>query len=351
MTPSYFEQVRAATGTRFWVNNPTAADVEPALRHGAMGCTTNPAFAAGLLGRAPDEVLPVIRESIAGEGDDELAAERVQERLVATIATAFRPLYDATRGAEGFVSIQGAPESDDDSAAILREAASARAIAPNVTPKLPATKAGLDALEALVADGSPVIVTEVFSVAQLIAVCERWLTASRRGGVRPPFFMSPITGIFGDHLRAIARRESLPISEEAIAQAGVLVAKACYRVVRARDYPVILLFGGSRSPIDFTGLVGGGMATTINWSTAEQLLASGPEVAATIDAPVDPAIERTLREAFANVRSALDPDGLHEDDFADFGPVRYFRDIFVAGWDTLLTAVRTVRAEPARVRG
>ncbi len=350
MIPRYFEQVRAATGTRFWVNNPTAADVELALANGAMGCTTNPAFAAGLLGRAPDEVVPVIGACVAEEADDHAAAERVQERLVAAIATAFRPLYDATRGAEGFVSIQGAPGSDDDAAAILREAASARAIAPNVTPKLPATKAGLDALEVLVADGSPVIVTEVFSVAQLIAVCERWLIASRRGGVRPPFFMSPITGIFGDHLRAVAGRDGLAIPDPAIAQAGVLVAKACYRVVRERDYPVILLFGGSRSPIDFTGLVGGGMATTINWSTAEQLLVSSPEAAATIDAPVDPAVERTLREAFADVRTALDPDGLGEDDFAGFGPVRYFRDIFVAGWDTLLEAVRAARVEPARVR-
>ena len=93
------------------------------------------------------------------------------------------------------------------------------------------------------------------------------------------------------------------------------------------------------------------MATTINWSTAEQLLASSPEVAATIDEPVDPAVERALRDAFADVRLALDPDGLGPDDFADFGPVRHFRDIFVAGWDTLLAAVRAARVEPARVRG
>ena len=129
------------------------------------------------------------------------------------------------------------------------------------------------------------------------------------------------------------------------------MAKACYRVVRERDYPVILLFGGSRSTVDFTGLVGGGMATTINWSMADQLLASGPEVAATIDAPVDPAIERILRAAFPDVRTALDPNGMSADDFADFGPVRYFRDIFVAGWDTLLATVRAARVAPAPVHG
>ena len=168
LSATYFERVRAATGTRFWVNNPTSAEVDLALRHGTMGCTTNPAFAAGLLGRAPDEILPVLHECLAADADDYTVAERVQEHLVGRIATAFRPLHDRSGGREGYVSIQGAPGSDADTASILREANAGRAIGPPkcLTPKLPATEAGLAALEVLVADGSPVIMTEVFSVAR-----------------------------------------------------------------------------------------------------------------------------------------------------------------------------------------
>jgi transaldolase len=347
---SYFERVRAATGTRFWVNNPTGPEVDLALRHRAMGCTTNPAFAAGLLGRAPDEIMPVLRACLADDADDHVVAGHVQERLVGRIADAFLPVYERTGGTEGFVSIQGAPTSDADADTILREAQSARATGLNVTPKLPATWAGLDALDILVADGSPVVVTEVFSVAQVVAVCERWQAAADRTDVEPPFFMSPITGIFGDYLRTVAARDELHVPEAALGLAGVLVARACYRMVCERDYPVVLLFGGSRSPVDFTGLVGGGMATTINWSTAAHLLDPAREVVATIDMAADPAIERILRAAFPEVRAALDPNGLDPAAFADFGPVRHFRDMFVAGWDALLAAIRSERSQPAAAR-
>ena len=92
------------------------------------------------------------------------------------------------------------------------------------------------------------------------------------------------------------------------------------------------------------------MATTINWTTAAQLLDLGPAAVATIDAALDPTVERILRETFAEVRIALDPDGLDPDGFADFGPVRHFRDVFVAGWDALLAAIRSERAQPAGAR-
>ncbi len=61
------------------------------------------------------------------------------------------------------------------------------------------------------ADGYPVIVTEVFSVAQLIETCERYLKVTARTGTRPPFFMSPITGILGDYLKALAARDGLSV--------------------------------------------------------------------------------------------------------------------------------------------
>src|SRR5205085_1506031 len=93
----------------------------------------------------------------------------------------------------------------------------------DVTPKLPATQAGLEALETVVADGSPVIVTEVFSVAQVISVCETWVAAASRSGSRPPFFMSPITGIFGDYLRRVATANQPAVTREAIDVASVLM--------------------------------------------------------------------------------------------------------------------------------
>jgi transaldolase len=343
----YFERVRAATGARFWVNNPTSAEMDLALAHGAMGCTTNPGYGGNLVKRAPDEVLPIVRECLPASEDDEVVAELVQRRLVGRICGRFLPLYERTGGTEGFVSIQGAPDADTDGGHILREGREARTIAPNATPKIPATLPGFEAMEALVAEGSQVIMTEVFSVAQVIETCERWLVVTGRTGVRPPFFMSPITGILGDHLKKVAQREGLDVPEEAIELAGVLVSRACYRVVREREYPVTLLYGGARSQLDFSGLVGGGMAATINWSTAAELIEADLPADESVSDPVDPALVRLLTDTFPEMRQALDPLGLSSEEYEGFGPVLHFRDAFVAGWTAVRQMIAGERAEAA----
>lgn len=347
MAETYFDRVRAATGTRFWVNNPTLDEIELALANGAMGSTTNPAYGGNLVKRAPDQILPIVRACLPLSGDDRVVGDLVQQRLVARIAERFLPLYERTGGREGFVSIQGAPEADTDAELILEEARVGLGIAPNATPKLPATAPGLVAFERLVEEGAQVIVTEVFSVAQLIEVNERWLAVTARTGVRPPFFISPITGILGDHLKKVALRRALDVPVGAMEMAGVLLSRRCYAVVRERNYPATLLFGGARIRLDFTGLVGGGMAATINWSTADELLRESPPAISTIGDPVAGEIERTLVEAFPEMRAALDPTGLAVDAFESFGPVQHFRDAFIAGWNAVLAMV----AEERRTAG
>jgi transaldolase len=344
MGETYFERVRAATGTRFWVNNPTLAEIDLALARGAMGCTTNPAFGGSLVKRAPEEVLPIVRACLAMSDDDRIVADVVQQQLVARLAERFRPLHEQSGGREGFVSIQGSPEDDTNASLILREAEAGGSLGLNVTPKIPATAPGLEAFEHLVERGSQVIVTEVFSLAQLIDVCERWLSVTARTGVRPPFFMSPITGIFGDHLKKVALRDRLDVPVDAMEMAGILLSRRCYALVREREYPVTLLFGGARIRLDFTGLVGGGMAATINWSTADELLREDAPALATIADPVDPVIERALVDSFPDVRAALDPHGLAVDAFEDFGPVQHFRDAFIAGWNGVLGMIAEQRA-------
>ena len=343
MSEHYFERVRAATGSRFWVNNPTLEEVDLALSHGAMGCTTNPAYGGSLFKRAPSEVLPLIHESLSQSDGDEVVADRVQERLVGRICNAFMPLFERTDGLEGLVSIQGSPSGDSIASNIVEQGRVARTIAPNATPKIPATAPGLEALEVLVAEGSAVIVTEVFSLSQVIETCERWLGVTQRTGIRPPFIIAPITGILGDHLKKVAKRDAIDVANDAMDMAGVLLSRACYRLVGEREYPVMLLYGGARIELDFSGLIGGSMSATINWSTAEQLLAADLAAVATVDDPVDPAIQEMLVDKFPEMRQALAPERLALDEFEAFGPVRHFRDAFIDGWDSVLEVIRDTR--------
>lgn len=330
------------TPTRLWVNNPTVEEIDLALDQGAVGCTTNPAYGGGLLKRAPEEIRPIIEEFAAAESDDHRAAELVQQSLVARITGRFMPLFEESGGRAGFVSIQGVPETDTDGDEILREAFEGHEIAPNATPKIAATAPGFYAFERLVAANVPTIITEVFSLAQLVYACETYIRVTERTDVRPPFHMSPITGIFSDHLKKVAAAQGIDVDATAIDWAGVILARRCQALVEKRSYPVTLLFGGARTLIDFTGLVGAASAATINYSTVREILAADPPIEDTIHAPVDESIVARLEE-FADFKKAIVLHGLEPEEFGSFGPVQHFRNNFMDGWNAVLAAVAQER--------
>lgn len=349
----YFSRLVSETPTRAWVNNPTEEETGLALAHGAVGSTTNPAYGGGLLRRAPGEVVPIVDAVLAEhpDADDRGIVDLVQQRLVGRIVARFRPLFDATGGTAGFVSIQGSPDTDMDGERIWEEAQANHAIGPNATPKIPATLAGFVAMERVVEHGWPIIVTEVFSLDQVETTCELYLRVTDRTGVRSPFFMSPITGILGDHLKKLAKGQGLDVSVRAMELAGIGLARRCAALVRERQYPVTLLFGGARIPEDLTGLAGDRHHATINWSTFAEILALDPPIERTIDAHLDPDVERTLLETFPDVWKAWELGRLAPREFEDFGPVQHFRDNFLAGWRGVLAMVATRRTAISERRG
>ncbi len=349
MTESYFQRVATSTPTRLWINNPTAVEIGAGLAQGAVGCTTNPSYGGNLLKREPEYVRGVIAASVAALPGADVAqvAENVQERLVDRITERFADVHQRSGGLAGYVSIQGSPLEDHDADAILRAARAATHIAPNAAVKVPATAPGLLALEQLVEDGWPTIVTEVFSVAQLIEANERYLKVTARTGERSPFFMSPITGILGDHLRKVAARDAIAADPRTLQLAGVALARRCYGVVVERAYPVTLLFGGARSIDDFTGLVGGPTASTINYSTVEEILALDPPVETTIEESMPAGVVEELLAKFPDFRQAWGDVPLTLEDFEEFGPVQHFRGSFVGAWEAMLTAIREARVGAA----
>jgi len=201
-------------------------------------------------------------------------------------------------------------------------------------------------MDALAARGHPCIVTEVFSLDQLIDVCERHAVAIGNGP-RPPLFISPITGILGDHLRVVAREQGIEVDPAVISRAGIILARACRRVVAERGYPVTLLAGGARTTFDLTDLVGGGMHATINYSTVEELDVLDPPVAETIDTPDDPAVVDALQAAFDTMRRALEPGAIAAEEFATLPPVLYFQQVFADGWATTIDTIASERASIA----
>jgi len=345
MTQSYFHRLHGETPTRLWINNPTLEEADQAIAAGAISCTTNPSYSARVLKMEPRRAIQAIHAAIQESSDDHRAADLAQQKIVQEIMEKFLGLYEREPRRQGLVSIQGDPRRDDDPDHIVDEALRFRNLSSNFITKIPCTAAGLRAFEKLIPADMPIIATEVFAMAQATAVCELYRRISRQCGKHPAFYVTHISGIFDECLAKTAEREGIQVSEPALAQAGCILAKRQYAMMQSRGYDVTLLGGGARGTHHFTEMVGGAVHVTINWSTAEEIIKADPPIVSRIETATPQSVVEELCDKLPDFRKAYLDDGLAIEEFADFTPLQYFRNMFVKGWDTLANAVREQRSK------
>jgi transaldolase len=345
MAENFFTKAKRETPTRLWINNPTVSEVKLAIDHGAVSCTTNPTYGANIIRRDGEFARAVIRERLKQSNDDNVVTDLVQQRLVARILPMFQPIFEASNGWDGVVSIQGDPRADTDPDHIVGEAYRYRVLGPNFIAKIPATAAGLKAMEVLIANGIPVIATEIFGLSQMVAACETYRRATAKGGKRPTFYVTHITGIFDEHLKEYVQKEGIEIAPEVLSVAGAAVCRKQYRLMKDRGYDGILLGGGARGTHHFTDFVGGMIHITINWSTAEEILAANTPVVEKVAIETPPRVIAELEQKLPDFRKAWREGELAVEEFAEYGPVQRFRNQFIRGWNQMLDTIKEERGK------
>jgi transaldolase len=149
------------------------------LREDAVtGVTSNPTIFAKALatGDAYDDHIA------AGEGDAMSVFLALAMRDVTTACDLLRPVWERTEGRDGYVSIEVDPNLADDTAATIEQATHFHeAIArPNLLVKIPATDAGVPAIEEMTARGYAINVTLIFSLTRHHQVAEAYLRGLER---------------------------------------------------------------------------------------------------------------------------------------------------------------------------
>ena len=143
-----------------------------------VGVTSNPSIFEKALahGHAYDEQIAA-RDTDARSVFLELAM-----RDVATACDLLRPVWNRTRGGDGYVSIEVDPSLAADTAATIAQATHFHeAIArPNLMVKIPATDAGVPAIEEMTARGYAINVTLIFSLTRHGHVAETYLRGLER---------------------------------------------------------------------------------------------------------------------------------------------------------------------------
>ena len=342
----YFQKVKKLTPTRFWINNPTLEEAKQAIEAGAVGCTTNPSYVSKLLSSPSDSmyVTRTIKLLLPYFSDNRELAAMVQRIMVSRISDLFMPMYEASEGKRGFVTIQSDPHAEEDASLIIKDGIENRNIGENIMVKIPVTVYGIEAIASLVAQNVPTMATEVMGISQAVSIAKAYEQSSKESGFEPPFFLTHITGILDDHFKRVIKNEKINLSQEAITWAGLSIAKKQYALLKERNYPGTMIGGGARKLEDFTELVGGDLHITINWKgSAATLIEQNNEVVSRIDNPIDADIIKELKEKLEDYSRAYEEDGMEEDEYFDFGGVELFRSSFIKGWNILIDYIDELR--------
>ncbi|MEX2143300.1 MAG: transaldolase [Anaerolineales bacterium] len=240
-----------ALGQSLWYDNIERhllnnGDLAAMIQRGDIyGVTSNPTIFNNAIANSKDYDEQIAQ--LAREGLD--TSEIFDALTVADIQAAcdlFRPLYDSTRGGDGYVSIEVHPDLAGDTDATSKEAARLWGLVdrPNLMVKIPATAAGVPAIRHSISAGININITLIFSRARYAEVIEAYMAGlERRVENNLPiahqasvasFFVSRIDSKVDGWLDGIVRKGGAP-AEKASALKGKLAvanAKLAYQLFK-----------------------------------------------------------------------------------------------------------------------
>lgn len=155
----------------------TSGELKALIDEGLRGVTSNPTIFDKAIAGSSDYDRDIGEAAREGKSVKQIY-EALAMQDIAMAADLLRPVYDATKGEDGYVSLEANPALAHDTEGTVREvrrlfAALAR---PNVMIKVPATQEGIPAIETLTAEGININVTLIFSRKHYEKVAEAYIS-------------------------------------------------------------------------------------------------------------------------------------------------------------------------------
>jgi transaldolase len=195
------------------------------------GLTSNPTIFEHAIGSGSsydESIADLAREGKSGEAL--FFALALQDLTQA--ADLFRPVFDATGGVDGWVSLEVSPLLADDAVGTIAAAAQLRAAAsrPNLFIKIPGTPAGIAAIEESIFAGVPVNVTLLFSSGHYQAAANAYLRGIERriaAGLDPR--VESVASIFVSRWDVAVKEQVAPGCRNRL---GIAIAMRTYKAYR-----------------------------------------------------------------------------------------------------------------------
>lgn len=254
------------TAGYWWTDSAEYDTMDEAIENGATGVTTNPILIKKSLYANPDFWRPYLDSAVGLKGDEK--TEEILRCITVEIAKKFQPIYEETEGVQGYVCAQVNPKKQGDTSAMIEMGRRLAAWAPNIAVKVPATAAGLRAIEALASEGITTVGTVSFTTPQAVAIAaaqQRGLDKCRAAGKKPGKAFSVImVGRLDDYLRDIAQDMRSDVPESDIIQAGTAAIKKAHALCRELGYESKLMPAGMRGGYHAVALAGSDMSFSLS---------------------------------------------------------------------------------------
>jgi transaldolase len=224
-----------ATGTKVWLDSVDPELVRLSRERGLTGATSNPIIIADLVksGRFDHELQELLS---SGQASDEDVAWSFTDRVVRGAQQVFHSAWAGTNGDDGYVSFEIDPLLEDPANTLSHGKRVARYIDlgkqwakghDNRMIKVPATPAGLDALEELAAAGVTLNVTLMFTMRQYEAARDAiWRGARRRKSLSS---FKSVYSIFISRVDVYTEKHAPTLSPASQGQVGIVGAKRIWR--------------------------------------------------------------------------------------------------------------------------
>lgn len=228
-----------ATGTKLWLDSIDPELVIKNRAAGATGATSNPIIVSDILksGKFDQQILALAEK---GHTDEEIAWA-MTDTLVKDAQKVFLPVSEATKCNDGWVSFELDPLIEDVANPLPHAERVKRYIElgkkyaaghTNRMIKVPATPAGLEAVEHLAAAGCTLNVTLIFSERQYkIARDNVWKGAQRRPGGLDGF--KSVYSIFVSRVDVFTETAYPQLSKQAQGMVGIVNVKRLWRLNQA----------------------------------------------------------------------------------------------------------------------
>jgi transaldolase len=224
-------------GQSLWLDNITRELLESGTlaryinELAVTGLTSNPTIFDHAIKNSSRYDAAIRKKVKEGKSGEDLFVELALEDLTRA-ADLFRPIWERTRGVDGWVSLEVSPVLAHDSATTLAAAKTlhARAGRPNLFIKIPGTKEGLPAIEEAIFAGVPINVTLLFSREQYLAAADAFMRGiERRVAAGLPPDVGSVASVFISRWDAAVKSR---VPEALRNQLGIAMAKRTYKAYR-----------------------------------------------------------------------------------------------------------------------